>query len=120
MNNVEFVDYIKRQLLQSSIDAVKSNITAPSGRQPHQKYITMSSWYNSKNESDKEHVNLIIKEAVETTLFGFLTILDNVAAIDKKYQKGKFELNFTDNHSSKLINDPKDDFLHDLFNEESK
>lgn len=118
MNNQEFVDVLKKVVVETSIEAVKSNISKPAGRKPQQKYLTMSSWYNGMSESDKIVVDMIVKESVETTVFGFLCVLDGVAAIEDDEIKGRLELYYEKNGIKQLLNDPDREYLHDLFNQE--
>jgi hypothetical protein len=120
MNTIEFISFIKDFVEKSAINTVKTNITAPAGRQPQKKYVIMSEWYNRQEESDKEHVDLIIKEAVHSAIFKMLTVLDGVTSLGKEFSEGEFKLYYKDEETLNLINNPNNEYLHDLFNEASK
>jgi hypothetical protein len=114
MNSNEFVEVIDLVVVKSAINVVKKNITAPAGRSPQQKHITMSTFYNNLNEDQKIMIDMIIKESVQATVFGFFCVLDGVTAIEGA-DKGELKLYYERNGESNLINDPNVD-LHDLMN----
>lgn len=114
MNNTEFVDILKIVVAQSSINDVKQNIITPAGRNPQEKYIIMSSFYNSLNETDKTFIDLIIKESVDTAVFQFLSVLDGVVSIDNK-KEGELKLYYENNNKKILLNDNNEEYLHDLY-----
>jgi hypothetical protein len=116
MNNEKFVEAIKEVIVKGAKEGVKSNITKPAGRQPQQKYIIMSSFYNKLSEHDKEMLQLVIKESVEAAIFGLLCAFDGVSVIDD--YKGEYKLYYEKDGIQTLINDPDKEYLHDLFNAE--
>ncbi len=75
----------------------------------------MSIWYNQLNENDKKVVGQIIKESVEAAVFGFFCVLDGVRAIESE-NKGELKLFYENKDVQVLLNDPDEEFLHDLFN----
>ena len=119
MNAIAFISFIKDFVEKSAVNTVKTNITSPAGRQPQQKYVIMSRWYNSQEQDDKEHVDLIIKEAVHSAIFRMLTVFDGVTSLGKEYSEGEFELYYKGKEIQNRINDLKNEYLHDLFNDES-
>jgi hypothetical protein len=114
MNSNEFVEVIDLVVVNTTIKAVKRNITTPAGRNPQQKYLTMSAFYNNLSEDQKANVDMIIKESVQSAVFQFLCVLDGVTAIEGA-DKGELKLYYERNGESNLINDPSVD-LHDLMN----
>lgn len=58
-------------------------------------------------------VNLASRQAT----FGFLCVLDGVRAIESVQDKGRLTLFYEKGQKKLLINDNKEDFLHDLFNQ---
>jgi hypothetical protein len=59
-------------------------------------------------------LNEIIKEAVETSVFGFLCVLDGVRAIETS-DKSNLKLYYEKAGNVVLLNDEDDDYLHDIF-----
>jgi hypothetical protein len=120
MTKKEFISAINATVVHESISSVEKNLVAPPGRQPSEQLIKLSHWFNGLNEKDKSYVKDLITESVEMATFSFLCVLDGVRAIDNynserenllpalilKYKKG---------NQTVWLNDPEDDYLHDLF-----
>jgi hypothetical protein len=68
--------------------------------------------------SDKSMAIRIVRESINMSIFSFLCAIDVVKAIENGPDKGVFRLIFQKGNEQILINDPKGDFLHDLFNAE--
>jgi hypothetical protein len=58
----------------------------------------------------------IVKESVETSVFGFLCVLDGVRAIEDDEIKGRLDLFYDKAGNQQLLNNPEEEYLHDLFN----
>jgi hypothetical protein len=52
---------------------------------------------------------------VDRAIFGFLCVLDGVRAIEGARDKGRLVL-FYDRESRVLLNNPDDEYLHDIYN----
>ena len=117
MDNDQFIELVRLLVSKLGMQAVKQNITKPAGRSPQAKYLVMSSFYNSRNNEEKEIVDLIIKESVDTAIFQFLCMLDGVIAIENE-KEGGLKLYYESNSKRVLINDPDHDYLHDIFKSE--
>lgn len=116
MDQQIFINGIKTEVVDGSIESMESNLIKPSGRKPAQKLTEMSEWFNQLKDDDKNMVLKIVKESVETTVFGFLCVLDGVRPLEDEETKGSFELYFKKHGVQQLINDPEKEYLHDLFN----
>ena len=57
----------------------------------------------------------VAREAAEAALFGVFCVLDGVRVIEDTWDKGDLELHFIKNGNRTLINDPKQEPLHDQF-----
>jgi len=88
MNTEEFIEAIRIAVINGSIEGLESNLVKPSGRNPDNDAIERSQWYNRLNNEDRIMVLKIIKEAVETSVFGFLCVLNVVRAIESTEAKG--------------------------------
>jgi len=51
---------------------------------------------------------------IDYAVFGFLTVLDGVRAVESTPEKGEFELRFSKGGIETVIS-PSDPYLHDLF-----
>ena len=116
MDQNEFVEAIKITVLKSAVQSVESVLIKPPGRQPNVKTLKLSAWYNDLNEGDKQKVQEVIQETAEMAEFGFFCVLDGVRTIEDSPEKGRLKLYFEKNGRQVLLNDPDDDYLHDLLN----
>ncbi len=116
MNPEEFIKAIKTVVVDYSVNGVKSILTDPPGRKPSPGLVEMSVFFKNLNEKDKSMVMEIVRESVETSVFGFLCVLDGVRAIEDSEIKGTLNLKFEKGNIQQLINDPEKEYLHSLFN----
>lgn len=114
MNKEEFIDAIKTVVIKDSIKSVESNLIEPPGRAPEKKLLTLSEWFNKVSSEDRNMIMQLVKESVETSVFGFLCVIDGVRAIEDDDEKGKLNLYYEKGHKQILLNDPDDVYLHDL------
>lgn len=112
MNQLEFIQKINKIVKENGYQDVISILEDPPGRRPDEKLKKMSEFYNS--EENKEIINEIILFSIENTIFSFLCLLDGVRALDN--ENGSLELFYCKNNYKKLLNDHKEDYLHDIFN----
>lgn len=116
MNSNEFVESIKIGVEQSTFDGLKSLLENPPGRSPSKELVGLSDWYKSLDISDKENLHEIIRLATKHSIFGMLCIIDGVRQIESTYDKGELVLEFHKNGEIIRLNDPNEEFLHDIFN----
>lgn len=114
MNNVEFINSIKISVEESAVRSVSENLISPPGKSPLEELLNLSKWFNSLSIEDKEMAEKLVREAVHTSVFGFLCVLDGVRAIEDTYEKGKLLLYYEKNNERVLLNDPDEEYLHDL------
>jgi len=118
MNAQEFIEAIKLVVTDNGINDVEENLVSPPGRRPAKKSVEMSNWYNRLNEQDKIFIKMVIRESVNTAVFGFLCVLDGVRAIEDDEEKGELEMIYVKDGISYQLNDPKGGFLHEIYNAE--
>ncbi len=116
MNNQDFVKRIIEVVREDSITDSIEDLIDPPGRKPSSEDIELSSWFNHLDDNEKEKLIKIIRRAVDTSIFGFFAVLDGVRAIESEPTKGKFELYYEKNEKSSLLNNHKEEYLHDIFN----
>lgn len=119
MTQEEFISAIKLVVSDGSISSVMSVLEeGPPGRSPDKELIMISNWYNDLSKDDKSVILKIVKYAVEMSVFGFLCVLDGVAAIEGYGEKGKLDLYFKKGNENVILNGPDQEYLHDLFGNE--
>lgn len=116
MNETSFIESLKLVLRAGTIMDVSKTIENPPGKKPNENLINLSKWFNSLNEEEKNLLRRVIELSVDSSIFGFLCLLDGVRAIENDIEKGSFELYYKKGESKTLINDESKDFLHDLYN----
>lgn len=114
MDGQEFVSGLKKAVISSAVKSVTNNLEAPPGRSPVERLVLMSGFYKQLNPEQKDIIVSIIKEAVETTAFGLLCVLDGVRAIEDAEDKGVLSLYYEKDNDKVLLNDPNGEYLHDL------
>ena len=114
MNSSEFITAIKEVVLKSSIEDTILLLESPPGRKPEKHLVFLSNWYNGLDEDQKIIVMEIIQIATHGAIFGFLTVLDGVRAIEGDSNKGSLELSYVVKDDKYMLNDPSGPMLHDL------
>ncbi len=116
MNSEYFIESIVKYVRNPTIEDTVSNMEQPPGRNPGQKDVELSEWYNSQSARDKKMIEKALYEAVDASLFGLLAIIDDVRTIEDTTNKGTFKLFFEKGKERKLLNDKDNEFLHDIYN----
>ena len=78
MDAQTFVNALKEVVIEESVKSVQANLFQPPGRKPPETLLAMSKWYNGLKDDEKSLLIQIIRDAVETSVFGFLCVLDGV------------------------------------------
>ncbi|HMH34411.1 MAG TPA: hypothetical protein VK543_15345 [Puia sp.] len=118
MNQEEFINAIRVAVENSAVKSVETYLIKPPGRSPNIKLLALSDWYNKLSKKDQNMVLQVVKESVNTSIFGFLCVLDGVKAIGNSGEKGRLSLYYEKGQDRTLLNDFNDEFLHDLFSSE--
>ena len=118
MTAIEFIKCIKQVVYDSSVNGCVSLLQKPPGRKPSEKLVELSRYVNQLSEYDKEMMYSIIKLASSQAIFGLLAVIDGVRQFEDSESKGSFDLRFNKDGNSVIINDPNEEYLHDLFNQQ--
>ena len=118
MNNREFVEAVKHEVRDSAVEGVLQNYAQPAGRAPRRELVETSHWYNSLDETGKMMVGRIIRESVDEAIFGLLCVLDGVRNIEDDERRGDLKLLWAKDDQLVLLNNPQEEYLHDIFNEQ--
>lgn len=81
----------------------------------------MSDFYNQIDKNQQQVVNEIISESVKSAIFGFLCVIDGVRSINESLEnRGSLKLTYINDNAGNevVLNNPKDDYLHDIYNAE--
>ena len=116
MTRAEFIEALKIQTSDAAVFGTTANLERPPGRKPREQDVILAKWYATLAESDKEQVRKALREAAELAVFSFLCVLDGVSAIENGPEKGDLRLTYIKTGAEMLLNDPSQEFLHDLYN----
>jgi len=117
MNQEKFIELIKSEVEQPAIDGVIKSLEKPAGRQPEKSLVEMSIWFNKLNGEEKQQIARIIQLSVTQSIFGFLAVIDGVASILESSEDDDptLKLIYIDTKNEVLLNDPEEEFLHDIY-----
>jgi hypothetical protein len=114
MDAQEFVDVVKIVVRDGAAEDVMASLEKPLGRRPDPARLRRSAWFHSLDVDQKRMLAAVVMDAVETTVFGFLCVVDGVRAIENGEEKGNLELRYVKGGVTVLLNSPNEPMLHDL------
>ena len=109
-----FVNVLKQVVRDQGVNNLIENLESPPGRQPVEELLSMSQFYKNLDSGQKAIFEKIIRMVTDDILFGVLCVLDGVRAIESGEDKGVLELLYRKHGLTVLLNDPEEEFLHDL------
>ena len=113
MTQQSFVSALREQVCNGAVQTVLAALARPSGREPSQHDVQLSTWYIQQPSADQDRIREIIEEAVEQATFNFLAVLDGVAPV--RSGPARIELSVADGDSRILLNSASGEELHRLF-----
>jgi hypothetical protein len=117
MTSESFIQALKLQTSDAAVFGIAAFLRQPPGRKPKDKDVELSIWFNALDEKAQQMVVAALKEAAELAVFSFLCVLDGVSAIEDAKDKGTLHLTYVKESVSALLNDPKQELLHDIYND---
>jgi hypothetical protein len=115
MDAEKFIEYLKIFIRDSSIEDAISLFEKPPGRKPDDRIKKLSIWYNSLSKNDKENIKEVITEAIDSSIFGLLCVIDGVRALEDAEEKGKLKLYYSKEDKETLLNKDDQEYLHDIY-----
>jgi hypothetical protein len=116
MNDHDFIRAIGLAVRESAISGTMQTLASPPGRRPPADKLRRAEWFNALEEADRENVERVAADAVDSAIFGFLCVLDGVRAVEDQECRGGFELWHVRDDERVLLNQDAD--LHDKFQSE--
>lgn len=114
MNSEQFISIIKKVVRECAIEDTIENLEDPPGRKVSEAEQLRSDWFNGLSEGDRSKVESIVTDAVDEALFGLLSAIDGVRAIEDGENKGRLVL-IHKGQAENPLNDPEKIGLHDLY-----
>jgi hypothetical protein len=118
MNAAEFVAAIRTEVQDSAAEETISLLQRPPGRRPAPALVSLSQWFNSLPEADRQRIREVAAMASHAAVFGFLSVLDGVRVIEDESEKGTFDLRYVKGDQTTLLNAPTEPPLHDILQQQ--
>jgi len=115
MNSIEFINAIKEAVGDSAVNGTIKNLENVPGKKPAEQLVILSNWYKELSKIDKKMLAELIQVTVNSSIFGFLAVLDGVRVVEDRPDKGQFELYYVNDGNKILLNDTDMEYLHDLY-----
>ena len=115
MDKRSFINNVKSFVRDTAVEDTYENAIDPPGKTPTEIEKAIAKWVNKLSTREKEYVQFLIKAAADEALFGIFCVIDGVRSVTD--EDGDFILQFKTNKASNILNDIKDEYLHDIFNE---
>jgi len=117
MSPEKFVDNIRLVVRDQTVRDMMSILSKPPGRSPKRELLDASVWFNSLDVESRTKLEWIIGRSVDSTVFGFLCVLDGVRAIEGIEDDAKLILDYRTDSGAVRINDEASEIsLHDIYN----
>jgi hypothetical protein len=89
MNAEEFVDVVRKVVMDAAVDGVVSNLTHPPGRKPAPELLELSKWFVTLAADDRDMVRRALAEASHAAVFGLFAALDGARRVDAEQPPGE-------------------------------
>jgi len=114
MDAEEFVDVIRKVVMDAAVDDVVSILTDPPGRRPAPELLALSKWFLGLAADDRDMVRLALAEASHAAVFGLFAVLDGARRVDSEQPPGELQLWYEGRQGRTMLSGD----LHDLLNSE--
>ena len=114
MDAAEFVDVVRKVVMEAAVDGVVSNLTEPPGKRPAPELLKLSKWFLGLPADDRAMVRRALDEGSHAAVFGLLAVLDGVRRVDPEQPPGKLQLWYEGRQGRTMLSGD----LHDLLNSE--
>lgn len=110
-----FISSIKTVVHDPTVEGVIETLERPAGRRPQQRLAELSRWFNALSPADRARVAQVVQLAVHSSIFGVLSVLDGVSAIEDGPDKGRLQLSYQRGSERRVLTDSTQEFLHDIY-----
>lgn len=115
MDSEEFVRAVKTVCSDGQGEELIQSFRNPPGRRPSHRLMRLSKWFRQLDVNDQTMLREALTDAAESAVFGVLCVLDGVRAIESGSEKGTLALYYIKGDRKILLNDPKNEELHNVF-----
>lgn len=112
MSPSEFVDAIRKVVMDAAVTDTIAVIEKPPGRRPAPTLSEMSRWYHALRDEDRAMLRSALELVARQSVFGFLAVLDGARRATS--DGGSFELTYRGPRSVDRLSGTEDGSLHEL------
>lgn len=114
MTSDEFVDAIRKVVVDAAVTGTIEIAQSPPGRRPSPDLVEVSGWFKSLGASDKSMVQRMLQMTAHASVFGFLAVLDGSrAVVDYAGIDDYFELRHVHGTEVDVLSGPNGVVLHE-------
>lgn len=115
MTAEEFVDGVKKYVMDAAVSDAMQVVVDPPGRQPPEHLVELSKWFAGVSQADREMIRRMMANVAHFAVFGLLVVLDSSRKVVDA-PPGHFELCYVhdDDEGRDVLSGPKGAILHDL------
>lgn len=117
MTSEQFIEALRRVVLESAVDSTIVVLERPPGRRPERAAVETSTWYKGLSDQDRIMLKRALAMTAHHAVFGFLAVLDGVRVVEDDPEKGRFRLLFQKGTTELELNPVDGVPLHDILNQ---
>jgi hypothetical protein len=115
MNAQDFVDAIRKVVVDATGPSIVTILRRPPGRKPAAELIELSHWYNGLSDDDRTMIDRLLGLTVRHSVFGVFEVLDSALKVDPSAAPSDyFELRHVHGGGAEVISGPQGAPLHEL------
>ena len=115
MKALEFVEAIRKVVLDKTAAGVISILRRPPGRRPAADITELSVWYNKLSDEDSILIERLLRLTVRHSILGVFEVLDGALKVDPSANAGDhFELRHVHGSVEDILSGPNGEPLHEL------
>jgi hypothetical protein len=115
MKTQEFVDAIRKVVVDATASNLLAFVRSPPGRKPDAEVVALSTWYNGLPEEDKAAVERLMHLTVRHAVLGVFEVLDGAVKVDPSATASDyFELRHFHGGGDDVLSGPTRPPLHEL------
>ncbi|HKQ39496.1 MAG TPA: hypothetical protein VJ063_15570 [Verrucomicrobiae bacterium] len=115
MNTQQFIGAIKEAVYEQAFLGLIEALKSPPGRRPDPRLLKLSDWYHSLTPDAQAMASELTKAAAKQATYNFLLLLDGLLAAEARGEKGEFQLFYTKDGISAILNPRSENPLSNIF-----
>jgi hypothetical protein len=115
MKSQEFVDAIRRLVMEAAVSDTILAVRHPPGKAPARELMELSNWFKELSDGDQQMAKRMLELTAHAAVSGFLAVLDGARTIiAQESPSDHFELRHVHGAQTDVLGGPNGDVLHEL------